>query len=213
MNFKITLLPGDGIGPEVVGEAVRVLEVIASKYNHTFSFQERLMGGCSIDKYGSSLTDEALADCQSSDAVAGEEGNVEIQFIFLFMSLRGRFCFCPKQSPVNVGDCFVGLRPPRNDIILLMRHHQAIFHRVRQRAPTRFDDIRARTDCAPARRGIARVDQYTGDRFGAMIRIQNADLVIRQMKIRNLRIITDQRFAQRIIHRIDRTIAFRSRMQ
>jgi 3-isopropylmalate dehydrogenase len=64
MNFKITLLPGDGIGPEVVGEAVRVLETIASKYKHTFDFQERLMGGCSIDKYGSSLTDETLADCR-----------------------------------------------------------------------------------------------------------------------------------------------------
>jgi 3-isopropylmalate dehydrogenase len=69
MNFKITLLPGDGIGPEVVGEAVRVLEVISSKYKHTFTFQERLMGGCSIDKYGSSLTEEALADCKASDAV------------------------------------------------------------------------------------------------------------------------------------------------
>jgi len=69
MNFNITLLPGDGIGPEMVGEAVRVLEVIASKYNHTFNFQERPMGGCSIDKYGSSLTDETLADCQASDSV------------------------------------------------------------------------------------------------------------------------------------------------
>jgi 3-isopropylmalate dehydrogenase len=69
MNFKITLLPGDGIGPEVVGEAVRVLDAIASKYNHTFNFQERLMGGCSIDKYGSSLTDETLVDCQASDSV------------------------------------------------------------------------------------------------------------------------------------------------
>ena len=69
MNFNITLLPGDGIGPEVVGEAVRVLDVIASKYNHTFKYNERLMGGCSIDKYGSSLTDEALADCKSADAV------------------------------------------------------------------------------------------------------------------------------------------------
>jgi len=69
LNFKITLLPGDGIGPEVVGEAVRVLEVIASKHDHTFNFQERLMGGCSIDKYGSSLTDETLADCQASDSV------------------------------------------------------------------------------------------------------------------------------------------------
>ena len=69
MEFKITLLPGDGIGPEVVAEAVRALDFIASKYNHTFNFTERLMGGCSIDKYGSSLTDETLADCQSADAV------------------------------------------------------------------------------------------------------------------------------------------------
>lgn len=69
MEFKITLLPGDGIGPEVVEEAVRVLDVIATKYNHTFRYQERLMGGCSIDTYGTSLTDETLADCQSADAV------------------------------------------------------------------------------------------------------------------------------------------------
>jgi len=69
LNFNITLLPGDGIGPEVVSEAVRVLDVIAHKCNHTFEYKERLMGGCSIDKYGSSLTDETLADCQSADAV------------------------------------------------------------------------------------------------------------------------------------------------
>ena len=69
MEFKITLLPGDGIGPEVVGESVRVLDVIATKYGHTFHYQERLMGGCSIDAYGTSLTDETLADCQSADAV------------------------------------------------------------------------------------------------------------------------------------------------
>jgi len=69
MKANIVLLPGDGIGPEVVAEAVRVLETIASKHGHSFNFTERLMGGCSIDKYGSSLTDETLADCQASDAV------------------------------------------------------------------------------------------------------------------------------------------------
>ncbi len=69
MNFNITLLPGDGIGPEVVAEAVRALEAVAGKYKHRFNFQERYMGGCSIDKYGSSLTDETLADCQLADAV------------------------------------------------------------------------------------------------------------------------------------------------
>jgi 3-isopropylmalate dehydrogenase len=69
LEYKITLLPGDGIGPEVVGEAVRVLDLVASKHHHTIKFTERLMGGCSIDKYGSSLTDETLADCKSADAV------------------------------------------------------------------------------------------------------------------------------------------------
>jgi 3-isopropylmalate dehydrogenase len=69
LNFNITLLPGDGIGPDVVHEAVRMLDVISSKYHHTFSYKERLMGGCSIDKYGTSLTDETLADCQASDAI------------------------------------------------------------------------------------------------------------------------------------------------
>lgn len=69
MEFKITLLPGDGIGPEVVAEAVRVLQMIADKYGHIFSFTERLIGGCSLDTYGVSLTDEALADCMAADAV------------------------------------------------------------------------------------------------------------------------------------------------
>ena len=69
MGANIILLPGDGIGPEIVTEAVRVLETIASKHGHSFTFTERLMGGCSIDKYGSSLTDETLANCQAADAV------------------------------------------------------------------------------------------------------------------------------------------------
>lgn len=69
MKAKIVLLPGDGIGPEVVAEAVRVLDAIGGKFKHEWHYQERLMGGCSIDKFGSSLTDETLADCQAADAV------------------------------------------------------------------------------------------------------------------------------------------------
>jgi 3-isopropylmalate dehydrogenase len=69
LGYKITLLPGDGVGPEVIGEAVRVLEKISDKFGHSFVFLERLMGGSSIDKYGSSLTDETLTDCKSADAV------------------------------------------------------------------------------------------------------------------------------------------------
>jgi 3-isopropylmalate dehydrogenase len=69
MHANIVLLPGDGIGPEVVAEAVRVLEKAAARGGHTITFQERLMGGCSIDRFGTALTEEVLADCLSADAV------------------------------------------------------------------------------------------------------------------------------------------------
>jgi len=69
LKAHITLLPGDGIGPEVIREAKRVLELIAQKHGHTFQFTEHLMGGCSIDKHGVALTDETLAACKASDAV------------------------------------------------------------------------------------------------------------------------------------------------
>jgi 3-isopropylmalate dehydrogenase len=69
MEANIVLLPGDGIGPEVVAEAVRVLEAVASKFSHHFHFDQRLVGGCSIDRYGAALTAETLSACLAADAV------------------------------------------------------------------------------------------------------------------------------------------------
>jgi len=69
MKAKLVLLPGDGIGPEVVREAVRVLEAVAGRYGHVFEYVERLIGGGAIDRYGTALTDETLADCRAADAV------------------------------------------------------------------------------------------------------------------------------------------------
>ncbi|HTN54404.1 MAG TPA: 3-isopropylmalate dehydrogenase [Anaeromyxobacter sp.] len=69
MNANIVVLPGDGIGPEVTAEAVRVLEAVARKGGHRLAFSERLMGGCSIDAHGTALTDAVLADCKASQAV------------------------------------------------------------------------------------------------------------------------------------------------
>ena len=69
MQAKIVVLPGDGIGPEVTAEALRVLSAVAKKGGHSFEFKEELMGGCSIDRRGVALTDEALAVCKASDAV------------------------------------------------------------------------------------------------------------------------------------------------
>lgn len=80
MSGNITLIAGDGIGPEIVAEAVKVLNKVAEKYGHTFSYKEILMGGCSIDAHGVPLTDEALEIAKSGDAVllgavGGDVGN------------------------------------------------------------------------------------------------------------------------------------------
>lgn len=69
MNFNVAVIPGDGIGPEIVTEAKKVLDAIAKKYNHVFDYTEVLMGGASIDVHGIPLTDEAIEVCKKSDAV------------------------------------------------------------------------------------------------------------------------------------------------
>ena len=69
MNYKVAVIPGDGIGPEIVTEAKKVLDKTGEKYGHTFEYQELLMGGCSIDAYGEPLTDETLEKARAADSV------------------------------------------------------------------------------------------------------------------------------------------------
>ena len=69
MNLNIVCIPGDGIGPEIVTEAKKVLNQVAQKYGHTISYKDILMGGASIDACGEPLTDEAIAAAKAADAV------------------------------------------------------------------------------------------------------------------------------------------------
>ena len=69
MNLNITCIPGDGIGPEIVTEAKKVLNAVADKYGHTIQYTDILMGGASIDVHGVPLTDDAIAAAKSADAV------------------------------------------------------------------------------------------------------------------------------------------------
>ena len=69
MECQIGVISGDGIGPEIVTEAKKVLDQIGNKYGHKFHYTEILMGGCSIDATGVPLTDEAIAAAKASDAV------------------------------------------------------------------------------------------------------------------------------------------------
>ncbi|MCC6689930.1 MAG: 3-isopropylmalate dehydrogenase, partial [Bacteroidia bacterium] len=69
MKKKIAVLPGDGIGPEVTTQAVNVLKAVAKKYNHTFEFEEGLIGACAIDKTGYPFPGATLKLCKEADAI------------------------------------------------------------------------------------------------------------------------------------------------
>lgn len=69
MKLNITCIPGDGIGPEIVAEAKKVLNKVAEVYGHKITYKDILMGGASIDVHGVPLTDEAIADAKAADAV------------------------------------------------------------------------------------------------------------------------------------------------
>jgi 3-isopropylmalate dehydrogenase len=69
MNYKITVIRGDGIGPEIVGEAIRVLDAAGKRYRFAIDYKNVLMGGCAIDKTGVPLPEETVRACRDSDAV------------------------------------------------------------------------------------------------------------------------------------------------
>ena len=133
MNCNIVTIPGDGIGPEIVREACKVLDKVGEVYGHSFQYTKILMGGCSIDEYGVPLTDEALETAKKSDAVllgavGGNVGNSKWydvapnlrpeagllairQGLNLFANLRPAYLYneladaCPLKKE-NIGDGF-----------------------------------------------------------------------------------------------------------
>lgn len=125
MNYNIALLKGDGIGPEIVDSAVKVLEAVGKKYGHVFNFTPYLIGGCAIDATGKPLPEETVEGCLASDsvllgAVGGPKwdtlpGNVRPEKALLgireamelFTNLRPA-----KLYPALKGDC-----PLREDIV------------------------------------------------------------------------------------------------
>ena len=69
MNFRILVLPGDGVGPEVTAEAVKVMEAVGRRFGHAFDLSTGSVGGAAIDELGTALPDETMARCQDTDAV------------------------------------------------------------------------------------------------------------------------------------------------
>ncbi|MBI4293100.1 MAG: 3-isopropylmalate dehydrogenase [Betaproteobacteria bacterium] len=123
MKARIVVLPGDGIGPEVTAEAVRVLQIVAGRFKHEFSFTEQLLGGCSIDRHGTALTDETLADCKASDAILlgavggpkWDDPRAKVRPEQGLLALRKGLDVFANLRPVRVHDSLVDASPLKPD--------------------------------------------------------------------------------------------------
>ncbi len=124
-RFVITVLPGDGIGPEVTAEAVRVLEAVGRRFGHAFEFHERLIGGAAIEATGSPLPEETLAQCRRSDAILlgavggpkWDDPTAPVRPEQGLLGLRKAFDLFANLRPVRVFPALVGATPLKEGIV------------------------------------------------------------------------------------------------
>lgn len=125
MTYNIALLKGDGIGPEIVDSAVRVLDVVAKKFGHIFNFTPYDIGGVAIDKYGIPLPEETVTGCLNSDsvllgAVGGPKwdtlpGNIRPEKALL--GIRSKMELFTNLRPAKLYPALKGECPLRSDIV------------------------------------------------------------------------------------------------
>ncbi len=124
--FKIAVLPGDGIGPEITDQAVRVLEAVGRRYNHQFEFKEGLVGGAALDAAGTPLPAETLELCRTSDAILfGAVGGPKWDQLPLhlrpetggILALRKEFGLYANLRPVKVYPALVEATPLKPELV------------------------------------------------------------------------------------------------
>jgi 3-isopropylmalate dehydrogenase len=126
MNFKIGVLPGDGIGPEIVEQAKKVVDAIASKYNHTFEYTYALVGATAIDQTGNPYPDETHEVCLNSDAVLfgaigdpkyDNDPKAKIRPEQGLLAMRKKLGLFANIRPVTTFPSLINKSPLRTDIV------------------------------------------------------------------------------------------------
>jgi 3-isopropylmalate dehydrogenase len=125
-EFNIALLKGDGIGPEIVDQGLKVLNAVSKRFGHKFNFTEGLIGGESIDKYGVPITDETVEICKKSDSVyLGAVGDWKYDTLEpairpeqALLRLRKELNLFANLRPVVIYDELVSSSPLKEDYVL-----------------------------------------------------------------------------------------------
>ena len=125
MNATIVLLPGDGIGPEIMAQAERVLRAVGERFGHTFSFSTHALGGNAIDDFGTPLPDATLAACRESDAILlgavggpkWDDPSAKTRPEAGLLGLRKGLGLFANLRPIKPHACLLDASPLRRDII------------------------------------------------------------------------------------------------
>jgi 3-isopropylmalate dehydrogenase len=195
MQANIVLLPGDGIGPEVVAEARKVLEAVADTYGHTFSFEEHLIGGIAIDTHGDPLPPDALEACRRADAVLlGSVGGpkwddplADVRPEQGLLGLRYGLGLYANLRPIRVYPSLVDASPVREehlkdvDFMILRELTGGIYFgqprmREKEDGEVRAVDTMAYTE-SEVRRVLRLAFQLAGDRRGKVTLVDKANVL------------------------------------
>jgi 3-isopropylmalate dehydrogenase len=122
---KIAVLPGDGIGPEVCAEALKVLDVVAGKYGIPLEFEEAVIGGAAIDRYGVAMRDEDFARCEKCDAILlgavggpkWDDPEAKVRPEQALFKLRYGFKLYANLRPVKVNPALIDASPIRGEVL------------------------------------------------------------------------------------------------
>ena len=125
MDAKIVLLNGDGIGPEIVAQAKRVLETVATKFGHSFDFDSQPIGGCSIDEFGTPLPDQTIDACKTANAILlgavggpkWDDPRAKTRPEVGLLKIRKELELFANLRPINPHPSLIDASPLRRDII------------------------------------------------------------------------------------------------
>lgn len=126
MHKTIAVLAGDGIGPEIITEAIKVLQAVAKKYHHSFTYEHALMGAVAIDETGNPLPDKTLEICKSSDAILfgaigdpkyDNDPNAKVRPEQGLLALRKAFNLFCNVRPVTIYDSLIDSSPLKRNRI------------------------------------------------------------------------------------------------
>ncbi len=190
MKADIAVLPGDGIGPEVVAEAVRVLEVVGRKFGHQFELREGLLGGCAIDATGTALPPQTVEICRAADAVLlgavggpkWDDPNAKVRPEQGLLGIRKELGLYANLRPVAIQRKLIDASPLKPellagvDLLVVRELTGGIYFGEKTKQPDRASDLCVYT-ADEVRRVVRRAASFAEKRRGKLTSVDKANVL------------------------------------